>query len=104
MANTADRPLLTVATRDVAAAAAALLLDASWGGQASVPVVSRCSSPPSIDAADLQYGSTRISRHLDIFSIPGGSPMITSPGNPKPGWESDGVRISTSGCTKPDRP
>jgi len=39
MANTADRPLLTVATRDVAAAAAALLLDAPWSGQASVPVV-----------------------------------------------------------------
>ena len=40
MANTAGRPLLTVATRDVAAAAAALLLDPSWSGQASVPVVS----------------------------------------------------------------
>jgi uncharacterized protein YbjT (DUF2867 family) len=40
MANTAGRPLLTIATRDVAAAAAALLLDASWSGQARVPVVS----------------------------------------------------------------
>jgi uncharacterized protein YbjT (DUF2867 family) len=40
MANTAGRPLLTVATRDVAAAAAALLLDSSWSSQASVPVVS----------------------------------------------------------------
>jgi uncharacterized protein YbjT (DUF2867 family) len=39
MANAAGRPLPTVATRDVAAAAAALLLDASWSGQASVPVV-----------------------------------------------------------------
>ncbi len=38
MANTADRPLATVATRDVAAAAAALLLDTSWSGQASVPL------------------------------------------------------------------
>ncbi len=38
MANTAGRPLPAVATRDVAAAAAALLLDSSWGGQASVPV------------------------------------------------------------------
>ena len=38
MANTADRPLPTVATRDVAAAAAALLLDTSWSGQASVPL------------------------------------------------------------------
>jgi uncharacterized protein YbjT (DUF2867 family) len=38
MANTADRPLPAVATRDVAAVAAALLLDPSWSGQASVPV------------------------------------------------------------------
>ena len=38
MANTAGRPLPAVATRDVAAAAAALLLDSSWGGQASVSV------------------------------------------------------------------
>jgi uncharacterized protein YbjT (DUF2867 family) len=38
MANTAGRPLPAVATRDVAAAAAALLLDTSWSGQASVPV------------------------------------------------------------------
>lgn len=38
MANTADRPLPAVATRDVAAAAAAFLLDSSWSGQASVPV------------------------------------------------------------------
>ncbi|MYQ44839.1 NAD(P)H-binding protein [Streptomyces sp. SID4985] len=39
MANTADRPLLTVATRDVAATAAALLLDTAWSGQARVPLV-----------------------------------------------------------------
>ncbi|MFH8336370.1 NmrA family NAD(P)-binding protein [Streptomyces sp. AM6-12] len=39
MANAADRPLPTVATRDVAAAAAALLLDTSWSGQARVPLV-----------------------------------------------------------------
>jgi uncharacterized protein YbjT (DUF2867 family) len=38
MANAADRPLPTIATRDVAAAAAALLLDASWSGQARVPL------------------------------------------------------------------
>ncbi|MEU3839254.1 NAD(P)H-binding protein [Streptomyces sp. NPDC028635] len=38
MANAADRPLPTVATRDVAAAAAALLLDSSWSGQARVPL------------------------------------------------------------------
>jgi uncharacterized protein YbjT (DUF2867 family) len=39
MANAADLPLPTVASRDVAAAAASLLLDSSWSGQASVPVV-----------------------------------------------------------------
>jgi len=38
MPNAAERPLPVVATRDVAAAAAALLLDRSWSGQASVPV------------------------------------------------------------------
>ena len=38
MANAADRPLPAVATRDIAAAAAALLLDTTWSGQASVPV------------------------------------------------------------------
>ena len=38
MANAAGQPLPAVATRDVAAAAAALLLGASWTGQASVPV------------------------------------------------------------------
>ena len=38
MANAAGRPLPAVATRDVAAAAAALLLDTTWNGQASVPV------------------------------------------------------------------
>jgi uncharacterized protein YbjT (DUF2867 family) len=38
MANTAGRPLPAVAIRDVAAAAAALLLDAAWSGQVSVPV------------------------------------------------------------------
>ena len=37
-ANAADQPLPTVATRDIAAVAAALLLDGSWTGQASVPV------------------------------------------------------------------
>ena len=38
MANTAGRPLPAIATRDAAAAAAALLLGPSWSGQASVPV------------------------------------------------------------------
>lgn len=38
--NAADRPLATVATRDVAAAAARLLADRSWSGQDTVPVIS----------------------------------------------------------------
>ncbi|TKA09500.1 NmrA family NAD(P)-binding protein [Actinacidiphila oryziradicis] len=40
LANSTDRPLATVATRDIAAAAADLLLDDSWSGQGSVPVIS----------------------------------------------------------------
>ena len=39
MANSADRPLATVATRDIAAVAAELLLDGSWSGQDDVSVV-----------------------------------------------------------------
>jgi uncharacterized protein YbjT (DUF2867 family) len=38
LANAADRPLPTVATADIAAAAARLLLDSSWSGQDSLPV------------------------------------------------------------------
>jgi uncharacterized protein YbjT (DUF2867 family) len=34
-----DRKLPTCATRDIAAAAAALLLDRSWSGQGSVPIL-----------------------------------------------------------------
>jgi len=39
LTNAADRPLPTVATQDIAAAAAAFLVDGSWHGQGSVPVV-----------------------------------------------------------------
>ena len=39
LANSGDRELSTVATRDIAAVAAKLLLDDSWSGQDSVPVV-----------------------------------------------------------------
>lgn len=39
LANSADRPLATIATRDIAAAAAGLLLDDSWNGQGTVPVI-----------------------------------------------------------------
>ena len=38
MANLAGRPLASVATRDIAAAGARLLLDSSWTGQSNVPV------------------------------------------------------------------
>ncbi|MFD5145311.1 NAD(P)H-binding protein [Streptomyces sp. NPDC058401] len=38
--NTLDRPLATVATRDIAEAATRLLLDDSWTGQEEVPVMS----------------------------------------------------------------
>lgn len=40
LANDGDRTLATVATRDIATAAAELLLDNSWSGQEGVPVVS----------------------------------------------------------------
>jgi uncharacterized protein YbjT (DUF2867 family) len=39
LANAVDQPLPTVAIRDIAAVAAGLLLDRSWSGQASIPVV-----------------------------------------------------------------
>ncbi|MFC8451011.1 NAD(P)H-binding protein [Kitasatospora sp. NPDC057223] len=45
LANSADRPLATVATRDIAAAAAALLADDSWSGRSSVPVIGDTLSP-----------------------------------------------------------
>jgi uncharacterized protein YbjT (DUF2867 family) len=38
LAHAADRPLATVATRDIAATAASLLADRSWIGQERVPV------------------------------------------------------------------
>jgi uncharacterized protein YbjT (DUF2867 family) len=38
LANTADRPLATVASRDIAATAAGLLADRSWHGQQNLPV------------------------------------------------------------------
>lgn len=56
MANTADRPLPTVATRDVAAAAAALLLDTSWSGQASVPLTGPDNLTPD-DMAEVISGT-----------------------------------------------
>ncbi|WP_406193463.1 NAD(P)H-binding protein [Kitasatospora sp. NBC_01560] len=51
LANAADRPLPTVATRDVAAVAAALLLDPSWTGAARVPLVAPETLTPEAMAA-----------------------------------------------------
>ncbi|MCY0930092.1 NAD(P)H-binding protein [Streptomyces sp. H27-H1] len=44
--NAVDRPLAVVATRDIAATAAALLLDASWSGQGTVRVIGPDSLSP----------------------------------------------------------
>jgi uncharacterized protein YbjT (DUF2867 family) len=43
--NTADQPHLTVATRDIAATAAALLLDHGWSGRESVPLIGDALTP-----------------------------------------------------------
>ncbi|WP_405008949.1 NAD(P)H-binding protein [Kitasatospora sp. NBC_01539] len=48
LANSADRPLAIVATRDIAAVAADLLSDGSWTGQATVPVVGDVLSPEAM--------------------------------------------------------
>ena len=56
MANDAGRPLPTVATRDIATAAAALLLDTSWSGQASVPVAGPDNLTPD-DMAEVISGT-----------------------------------------------
>jgi len=57
MANAADRPLPAVATRD-AAAAAALLLDTSWSGQASVPVAGPDNLTPDGMAEVMRRGAS----------------------------------------------
>jgi uncharacterized protein YbjT (DUF2867 family) len=66
MANTADRPLLTVATRDVAATAAALLLDTAWGGQARVPLVSPDSLTPDAMAGIISETLGRTVRYQQV--------------------------------------
>lgn len=67
MANAADRPLLTVATRDAATAATALLLDSSWSGQARVPVVSPDNLTPNEMAAVI---SEVLERPISYHQIP----------------------------------
>ncbi|WP_327308849.1 NAD(P)H-binding protein [Streptomyces sp. NBC_01298] len=46
-ANAVDRPLATVATRDIAEAAVGLLLDGSWSGQDEIPLISGDALTPS---------------------------------------------------------
>jgi 3-methyladenine DNA glycosylase/8-oxoguanine DNA glycosylase len=68
MANSADRPLATVATRDIAPVAAALLLDDSWSGQDSVPVI----GPDDLTPTDMaQVISEVLSRPVRVQQVPG---------------------------------
>ncbi|MGW8062377.1 NmrA family NAD(P)-binding protein [Streptomyces ziwulingensis] len=66
MANTADRPLLTVATQDVAATAADLLLDTTWNGQARVPLVSPDSLTPDAMAEIITETLGRTVRYQQV--------------------------------------
>ncbi len=66
--NVADRALATAATRDVAAAAAGLLLDDSWDGQSSVPVIGHDDLSPSAMA---QVISEVLGRPVRFQHVPG---------------------------------
>jgi uncharacterized protein YbjT (DUF2867 family) len=67
LANAADRVLPTVATRDIAAVAATLLLDDSWSGQASVPVA----GPDDLSPADMaQVMSDVLGRTVRFQQVP----------------------------------
>lgn len=59
MSSAPDVPLPTVATRDVAAAAAGLLLDPGWSGQEGVPVVGPDDLTPTGIAATLSSALER---------------------------------------------
>lgn len=74
MANIADRPLLTVATRDVAATAAKLLLDTAWRGQARVPLVSPDSLTPDAMAEIISetLGHTVRYQHVPLAQLEAG--------------------------------
>jgi uncharacterized protein YbjT (DUF2867 family) len=71
MANTADRPLPTIATRDVAAVAAALLLDTSWSGQTSVPLTGPDNLTPDDMAGVISHtlGSTIRYRQVPVADL-----------------------------------
>jgi uncharacterized protein YbjT (DUF2867 family) len=59
MPNSGDRQLATVATSDIAAAAVKLLLDDSWSGQDSVPVV----SPDELSPNDMAQVISEVLEH-----------------------------------------
>jgi uncharacterized protein YbjT (DUF2867 family) len=68
LANSGDRKLSTVATGDIAAVAAKLLLDDSWSGQDSVPVLGRDDLSPN-DMAQIM--SEVLERPVRVQEVPG---------------------------------
>ncbi len=69
--NAADRPLATVATRDIAATAAALLADRSWTGQEHVPVFGPDRITPNAMAASMSevLDRTVVFRQLSVSDV-----------------------------------
>lgn len=77
LANSQDRKLATVATRDVAAAAAGLMLDDSWSGQDSVPVL----GPDDLSPNDMaQVMSEVLERPVRFQQVPGADFKATMTG------------------------
>ncbi|MFF5157953.1 NAD(P)H-binding protein [Streptomyces sp. NPDC000348] len=84
MANEAGRPLPTVATRDVAAAATELLLDTSWSGQARVPLAGPDDLTPNAMAEvisdilgrTVRYRQVPLADFLDAMVQRGMSPVL----------------------------
>ena len=68
LANAGDRPLATSATHDVAVEAAKLLLDESWDGQGSVPVIGPDDLSPNAMA---QVMSEVLGRPVRFQPVPG---------------------------------
>ncbi len=71
LAFAADRPLATVATRDIAVNAAALLADRSWAGQEHVPVFGPDRISPNSMAALMSevLGRTVTFRQLSVTDV-----------------------------------
>src|SRR6476620_1150123 len=71
LAYAADRPLATVATRDIALTAAALLADRSWAGQEHVPVFGPDRISPNVMAALMSevLGRTVTFRQLSLADV-----------------------------------